>query len=85
MSNIEVKFVCEPSKYSELRDRDVWIDIFKKLQILKSTVKDNKGKWVERIVKELKNCNKRDDIEYVDTEDVLIINFYRTEVRIDEG
>ena len=35
MSNIEIKFICEPSKYNDVRDEDVWVNIFKELQILK--------------------------------------------------
>lgn len=85
MSNIEIKFICEPSKYNDVRDEDVWVNIFKELQILKSTVKENQYNWIEKIVQEFKKYNKRDDIEYVDTGDGLIIKFYRIAIYSDDG
>lgn len=34
MNNINIQFVCEPSKYIKVKDRDIWVDRYKKLQIL---------------------------------------------------
>lgn len=85
MNNINIQFVCEPSKYIKVKDRDIWIDRYKELQILKRTVEVRDNQWIEKIVKEFEKSNKIDEVDYYEMEDVLIIKFYRTGVYAGEG
>lgn len=85
MSNIKIQFICEPSKYNTVKDKKVWVDIFKELQILKRTVEVKEGNWIEKIVREFQNYNKTEDMWYVETEDVLIVRFNRIEISAGEG
>lgn len=76
MKRIQVQFTCEASRYSELKDKAVWVDCKKQIVIEKNKRSKRKEGWIEKLIMEIYKATQSDDIVFNETEESIIIEFY---------
>ena len=76
MEDTRVQFICEASRYMEMKDKDVWIHFQKQIVIKKNKKKKKKEGWIENLAIEIAIATESDDVVFNETEESIIIDFF---------